>query len=942
MLDYSASWFIIEDIMILRRKIFACAVFALTFFLPLKLYAQKKNIRVALYPNGNYSYKPDGSLLGYDVDYLEKITEYSDLTFSFIECKNRAQAFEKLHNDELDLICAVNVNEKLSENLALCRYYYGFLLSLLYSKKSYDCTFKDYEKIGKSRIGFTDDSIEDFRIKHYFEEHGISPELVYFKTATELEIALNTGKIDIAIGSHREINSSCKILDRIAYTGYTFASSADKKEILKELDKAITNIAIYEPDFTVNLRKRYFSYLSETPFTKEEKEFVDNNKDVTIYIKRESSPIFSFETKKKGASGVFYDLCQLIASKSGFNFTYRPIEEMPVYSQGEEISENFSQILCLPKIGKWQENLSSPFWTVDFSLYYKINKDVATNRKLTISTADYSSSFDVIRSEFPLAEIVNDVISEKAIKSVLKNKSDFAFLNDYLASFVIQQMRINNVAKLPALTVPVDYHLKLFGPDKDLIKSIINKAIANISHEELSSILLKHYLNVSTSTKIRNSLKFGLSKIIVAFVIILLMIVVLILAVSYIFVVKAQNEKVLKADAAKSEFLARMSHDMRTPMNGIIGLSRLAKDTDDIKVIYDYLDKILSSGRYLLGLLNDILTVSKIEENKMEVHEEPVRVEYFLAGIISVIQTQSQEKGVIFKTEMKNRQDKPFQLFDILHVQQIVINLLNNAVKFTPRSGTVTYEFSTLEKNGKTFQRHVISDTGIGMSEEFMEIMFDPFTQAVNRPSENGVGLGLSICKKLTDLLGGTLQVKSTLGVGSEFIVEIPTEVLEKEDYETRKYYSLSRVNDNISFTDKNILLCEDNEINTLIAKTMIEKTGCKVECAENGEKGLEMFSASPKNYYSLIFMDIRMPVMDGYKATKKIRQLERPDAKTVPIVALSANAFAEDIHHSLESGMNAHIVKPIDLKELYEVMLTFMEPSTPPHPQRPFNYLNR
>lgn len=399
---------------------------------------------------------------------------------------------------------------------------------------------------------------------------------------------------------------------------------------------------------------------------------------------------------------------------------------------------------------------------------------------------------------------------------------------------------------------------------------------------------------------------------------------VIIFFILYITTIKRQNQKLLRATAVKSEFLSRMSHDIRTPMNGIIGLARLAKDSEDMKVINDYLDKIVSSSKYLLGLLNDILTVSKIDENKMEVSEEPVRIDYFIAGIIPVVQTLADEKGVHFIKEIKNKEENEYQIFDILHVQQIVINLLSNAVKFTPISGSVTYSFETFEKDGEKWQRHIISDTGVGMSKEFMEVMFDPFTQAIKRDDSVGVGLGLSICKKLTQLLGGMITAESTLGIGSKFVVELPTSVLNKDEYESRKYYSLSRVNDNISLEGKVILLCEDNEINTIIAKSMIEKIGCKVEVAMNGEEGLEMFKASKPNYYSMIFMDIRMPVMDGYLATKKIRSLTRADAQTVPIIALSANAFEEDKKLSIESGMNDHIVKPIDLKELYKVLVEF------------------
>lgn len=406
-------------------------------------------------------------------------------------------------------------------------------------------------------------------------------------------------------------------------------------------------------------------------------------------------------------------------------------------------------------------------------------------------------------------------------------------------------------------------------------------------------------------------------------------IVIYIKDITDLYIEEQKNREILEnavdqanhANEAKSEFLSRMSHDIRTPMNGILGLTTLALESDNIDEIHKYLLELNSSGTYLLGLLNDILTMSKIDEGAIVLKPAPVDTRMFMSGLLAVIHAQAEEKGVIFEADTDSSNDVPYQVFDSLRVQQIIMNILNNAVKFTPSGGKVHYSYSYIETNGVIYCHHIISDTGIGMSDEFMSKMFDPFVQEENNSDSNsiGTGLGLSICKKLTTIMGGTISVKSSIGKGSEFAVDIPTQICSEEEYYeyTNKMFKDKKGEKGSSLSGKKILICEDHPVNMLIAEKMLQNEGADVHTATNGRLGVDMFSESPVGYYDCILMDIRMPVMDGLEAAKTIRELKREDAATVPVIAMSANVFPDDVKRSLDAGMNAHLGKPIEKQKM-------------------------
>ena len=373
-----------------------------------------------------------------------------------------------------------------------------------------------------------------------------------------------------------------------------------------------------------------------------------------------------------------------------------------------------------------------------------------------------------------------------------------------------------------------------------------------------------------------------------------------------------------QANAAKQEFLSSMSHDIRTPMNAIIGMTSLALDnTDDPKRVRDYLGKIALSSKHLLGLINDVLDISKIESGKMTLNVEPVSLREAMDSIVNIMQPQVTAKNQQFKAAAREILSENVRC-DGVRLNQVLINLLGNAVKFTPEKGAVqltVYQEALPEDASRVRTHFLVSDTGIGMSKEYQKVIFESFSREDNtrvRKTE-GSGLGMAITKCIVDAMGGTISVRSEQGRGSEFHVVLDLERAAAPAASEAADGAAERVND-VVLKGRRILLAEDNELNWEVARELLSILELELDWAENGEICVEKFRNSPVGHYDAIIMDVRMPVMDGYEATAAIRGLEREDAD-IPIIAMTADAFSEDIQRCLERGMNDHLAKPIDIQ---------------------------
>ena len=379
------------------------------------------------------------------------------------------------------------------------------------------------------------------------------------------------------------------------------------------------------------------------------------------------------------------------------------------------------------------------------------------------------------------------------------------------------------------------------------------------------------------------------------------------------------------ANKAKSAFLLSMSHDIRTPMNAIIGFTNIALHQNKVSDIHDSLEKVQKSSNHLLSLLNDVLDFSRIESGKVTISPEPVDIIQLTDNVQAIMNGLLYNRDLKFEVHREGLKN-PYVLADVLRIREVLVNLLGNAVKFTKDGGEITLDISSYpgadEKHIIT--RYVVRDNGIGMSEEFKKKLFDPFSQedyANARTLYKGTGLGMAITKKYVDMMGGSIAVESKKGAGSTFTVEIPLELPEQVIPSEQKQH-LHR-----DLTGIHVLMAEDNDLNAELATMILEDAGMIVTRASDGKEVVDLFKNQPRGTYDLILMDIMMPNMDGHQAAKAIRALgiERSDAVTIPIIALSANAFIDDIQESLDSGMNDHISKPINTEELIDTITKYI-----------------
>lgn len=386
-------------------------------------------------------------------------------------------------------------------------------------------------------------------------------------------------------------------------------------------------------------------------------------------------------------------------------------------------------------------------------------------------------------------------------------------------------------------------------------------------------------------------------------------------------------EKADAANKAKSTFLFNMSHDIRTPMNAIVGFTDIALHQNSVAEIHDSLEKVRESSKHLLSLLNDVLDLSRIESGKAVFFPEPVDITKLTDNVLAIM------NGLLYNRDLKfevyrERPKNPYVLADATRIREVLTNFLSNAVKFTKDGGTVTLDISSHpgEDDKHIVARYIVKDNGIGMSEEFQKKLFKPFSQEDDRGARTqykGTGLGMAIAKEYVEMMGGSIAVESQKGVGTTFTVEIPLELTEqgiRQKQEEPVHHDLTGVN---------VLMAEDNDLNAELATVMLEDAGMAVTRAFDGKEAVELFKNHPQGTYDIILMDIMMPNMDGHQAAKTIRAMEkeRPDASSIPIIALSANAFAEDVKASVDSGMNGHISKPFDMEEVTATIAKYVKP---------------
>lgn len=650
-------------------------------------------------------------------------------------------------------------------------------------------------------------------------------------------------------------------------------------------------------------------------FTEEELSYIQGSPVLLVGMKTDRL-VMSYYHEATGYGGINYDIMQAISQISGLTLDYLALSNGKTHVQaihdGDcDLSIAFFDFEGLNDFSDIR--LSNKLFENSMEMIIKANTDLTLS---TISTIVIPKSANAlkqyIKEHYPQSAVIY-APADKRADYVLRNKADATIIGRYEANYIFQMPRYRMLRILPTNIVVGSCSIGMKGNQDPRLLSIINKSIAYLLEHKLEEILYHNTIVHRYEYTFRDILSLNIINI--------LAVICLGSLIITLFIVKENKQMIQlktaaeEANTSKTAFLSKMSHDMRTPLSAVIGLADFGKAESTETEVKNYFSQIKDNSEYLLSLINEILDMQRIESGELTLKQERVGWGTIEKKVEAMFQPEIRDHRIQFTLELDEQQNLVY-LADSVRTEQILVNLVNNAIRYTMPEGCVSWKVNKERlQNGILTIEHVITDTGVGMSKDFQKKMFEPFTLERNSltDKESGTGLGLAITRQLVEAMGGTIFCESDIGCGTTFFVRLHVPVAPEDP--VKKYPSDHEIMHSCKGRiGKRILLCEDNAVNQMIAKKILEELGFVVEIAENGEAGVEKaLNAS----FDAILMDIRMPVMDGLTATKNIRK-QLPD---IPIIGLSANAYPEDIENSLNAGMNEHLCKPIDKLQLCRVL---------------------
>ena len=684
--------------------------------------------------------------------------------------------------------------------------------------------------------------------------------------------------------------------------------------------------------FIIN-NKNYESIQTKNlEYTEEEKSIISQySKDNPLHVLCDPTRYPYSYTENGEMKGIIPDYFRRIADYAGISYEFltpATRDEYIAYQKNKETTDisidarletdNYAETK------KW--GLTAPFITMQLARVTRRDFDGEIN---VVATVDQTASNSIADAMAPGAEKLMCSTRQEMMEAVRKGKADAAFVYYYMAQAFVNSdttgTMIYTLLEQPTFT----YRMVVSSTENHALAGILTKAMYAMPQNLVEDLAARYTTYKAAELTFVDWIR--LHPVVTVWVLLIfgwLLTTMAVIATRLSARKKAQKaaqEKAEKmaelaeyaqaANKAKTAFMSHMSHDMRTPMNAIMGFTGIAMKNNPSDEVKNCLEKIDESSEHLLSLINDVLDLTRVESGKVKYNQVPTDLKSITDSALDITKGFLTNRDISFKIQHEEAKI-PNVLVDPVRLRDVLVNILSNAVKFTPDGGTITFEARCQEKGGDGYinMHYRISDTGIGMSEEFTKEVFEEFAQEDSdvRTQYHGAGLGMAIVKKYIDMMGGTILVQSKKHEGTTFTVDIPLEITDKECNKSDTGFS-----EKVNLTGVNVLLVEDNELNAEIATVQLEEFGIKVERAVDGRNAVEIFRNHPEGTFDVILMDIMMPVMDGLTATKAIRALNRPDAGIIPIIAMTANAFAEDVQRCLDAGMNAHLAKPLDIEKV-------------------------
>ena len=870
---------------------------------------------------------------------------YTGWKFEYVKC-DWSNCFDKLENGEIDIMGDISYTDERAQKMLFSDEPMGEEKYILYADLSHtDIETSDFKAMDGKRVGVLMGTEPEIMLREWENKNGIHTKHVNVKNDDDVEKKLANHEIDCFVSLEESTWSEQGIssVTTIGKSGIYFAINKERSDIKTELDYAMRQLEQDSPFFKTDLYKKYFTLDYKQSLTSKEKSWVEEHGGIKIGFLNNDQAIFSMDEETGKLTGMLAEYISyakdcLGNQKLEFNICeYDDYNEMLQALQNHEIDMIFYASRNPDLAEKKGYTLTNTAWTYSL-MAVTDEKYFNEDKSYTVAVPKEQEALKQhIAFNYPRWKLVDYDSFADAADMVMNEKADCFLMG------TSQALKYDNERDFKS--VPLTKTMEACFAVRDgegILLSILNKTLKDMPSDMLTSALA---IYDSTTDKVTfydfvkdNMLVFFVTAGVFVLTIIGIILVLLRKARKAEAVAKlAANDtqklndkleialkKAEDASLAKTRFLNNMSHDIRTPMNAILGYAQLMVNElkgKNLPEISEYLKKLQQSGNLLLSIINNVLDMAQIESGRMEIDENYGRIEDIRQNLFEIFGDEAKKKNLVLQYTINVEHENI--LTDTTKVKEIFVNILSNAIKYTSSGGSVKVSIDELpcDENGYMMVRTRVSDTGIGMSQEYLTNIFEAFTREQNttRSKIAGTGLGMSIVKKYVDLLGGTINVESELGKGSTFTVTLKHRIAD-ESYYVKKYIEESETGSEI-LEGRNILLAEDNDLNAEIAEAILENAGLKIERVEDGIQCVNRIEKMPADTYDMILMDIQMPKMDGYKATQAIRNLPDKDKASIPIVAMTANAFEEDKRDAIAAGMNGHIAKPIQVDKMLSIL---------------------
>ena len=910
---------------------------------------EQKIIRVGSFEDTfNYA-DNNGVRRGYGYELMQALAGYTGWEFEYVKC-DWSNCFDKLENGEIDVMGDISYTDERAHRMLFSDEAMAEEQYILYADLSnIDIGTSDFNFMDGKRVGVLMGAEPESMLTEWEDKNGIQTEHVNVDNNDDVEKKLANHEIDCFVSLEESIWSEQGIssVTTIGKSGIYFAINKERSDIKTKLDYAMRQLEQDSPFFKADLYKKYFTLDYIQLLTGKEKVWVEEHGGIQIGFLNNDPAIFSMDKETGKITGMLAEYISYAKDCLGnqtleFNIhAYDDYDEMIQALQNREID----MIFYAGRNPYFAEQngyaLTNTAWT--YSLMAVTDEEKFDENKVytvAVPKEKYALKQHIAFS-YPEWKLVDCDSLDNAADMVIQEKADCFLMG---ASQALIYDNRQNFKSFP-LTNTMEACFAVRGGEGSLL-SILNKTLKAMPSDMLTSALA---IYDSTPDKVTfldfikdNMLAFIVTAGFLSLVIIGIILVLLWKARKAEAAAKlAANDtqklndkleialkKAEDASFAKTRFLNNMSHDIRTPMNVILGYAQLMENElngKEMPETLEHLEKLQQSGELLLSIINNVLDIAQIESGRMEFDENYCQIEDVWKSLLAVFDVKARKKNITLHYAMNVEHEHV--LTDTTKVKEIFVNILSNAMKYTPSGGSVMVDVAELpcDEPGYMIEKIRVSDSGIGMSQEYMTNIFEAFTRERNTTKSKiaGTGLGMSIVKKYVDLLGGTINVESELGKGSTFTVTLKHRIAD-ESYYVKKHVESSETGSEI-LEGRNILLAEDNDLNAEIAEAILKHVGLKIDRVEDGIQCVNRIMEMPVGTYDMILMDIQMPKMDGYKATQAIRHLPDRDKACIPIIAMTANAFEEDKRDAIAAGMNGHIAKPIQIDKLLSMLMEIM-----------------